>query len=349
VVADQARTGRGGGNLAPMLPQYRDGARNAVRVCLGVGPQDRVAVIHDRDRADIARALEEEARSAGAAVHSWRMEDWVDRPAREFPEALAQELIEFAPTVSFFAGGGMEGELAFRQPMRALLVERLHCRHGHMIGITPELMSDGMAGDYELVYRRTCDVYEAVRNASVIEVRTALGTDLRATLDPALRWVPCHGRYHEQGQWGNLPEGEVFTSPRSVDGVLAGEELGDHFTERYGLLAEPARFELEGGRVRSVTTPDEALRRDIEAYLGQHPESNRAGEFAIGTNVGLTRIVGNFLQDEKFPGVHIAFGDPYGPETGADWSAPSHVDVLASHADVTVDGRRIMREGVIVI
>jgi leucyl aminopeptidase (aminopeptidase T) len=332
-----------------MLPQYRAGARNAVRVCLGVGPRDRVAVIFDQDRADIAAALEEEARSVGAEVRSWRMEDWVTRPAREFPQGLADELTGFAPTVSLFAGGGLEGELAFRQPMRLHLLEHLHCRHGHMIGITPEVMADGMAVDYERVYQRTCEVYEAVRNASVIEVRTALGTDLRATLDPDLRWVPCHGRYHEQGQWGNLPEGEVFTSPRSVDGVLAGEELGDHFTERYGLLAEPARFELEGGRVRAVHTPDEALRRDIEAYLSQHPESNRAGEFAIGTNVGLTRIIGNFLQDEKFPGVHIAFGDPYGSETGADWSAPSHVDALASHADVTVDGHLIMRSGVIVV
>jgi hypothetical protein len=27
------------------------------------------------------------------------------------------------------------------------------------------------------------------------------------------------------------------------------------------------------------------------------------------------------------------------------WSCPSHVDVLASHADVVVDGRRIMEGG----
>jgi aminopeptidase len=79
--------------------------------------------------------------------------------------------------------------------------------------------------------------------------------------------------------------------------------------------------------------------------MAQHPNSNRTGEFAIGTNVGLSRIVGNFLQDEKFPGVHIAFGNPAGFETGADWDCPSHVDVLASHATVSVDGRTIMENG----
>ena len=79
--------------------------------------------------------------------------------------------------------------------------------------------------------------------------------------------------------------------------------------------------------------------------MAQDPNSSRVGEFAIGTNVGLSEIVGNFLQDEKFPGVHIAFGDPYGFETGADWDCPWHVDVLASHATISVDGRNIMENG----
>src|SRR5207302_4375864 len=101
-----------------------------------------------------------------------------------------------------------------------------------------------------------------------------------------------------------------------------------------------------GGRVASVEAEGRPqLQAEVEAYLGQHPESNRAGEFAIGTNVGLTEIIGNFLQDEKFPGVHVAFGDPYGFETGADWECPSHVDVLASHATVSVDGRALMENG----
>ena len=95
----------------------------------------------------------------------------------------------------------------------------------------------------------------------------------------------------------------------------------------------------------SIETPDAKLAADFREYTAQHPNSSRVGEFAIGTNVGLTRIVGNFLQDEKFPGVHMAFGDPYGHETGADWDAPSHVDVLASHATVALDGQRLMENG----
>lgn len=329
-----------------MLSEYAVGARNAVRTCLNVLSDDRVAVIRDEGRADIANAIVEEALSAGGEVVDWTMEDWVRRPAHEFPRALADEIVAFQPTVSFFIGESEAGELAFRAPMLQLLARDLRCRHGHMVGIDRDLMLDGMTVDYEEVYRVTRRVYEVVRHASKIEVATRLGTELTATFSSRYRWIPCDGRYWEQGRWGNLPEGEVFTVPFSVDGLLVGEELGDHFTQRYGLLEEPVRLHIRSGRVVAVGMDRHPeIRAEIEAYLAQGPNSNRTGEFAIGTNIGLSAIVGNFLQDEKFPGVHVAFGDPYGHETGADWQCPSHVDVLASRADIWVDGRKIMEDG----
>ena len=328
-----------------MRPEFAAGARNAVRACLYVTGRDRVAVIKDRVSEAIAESIEEEARSTGAEVRSWTMEDHLQRPATEFPRSIGEAVIAFRPTVSYYVGTGQKGELAFRQPMRQLLVTELRCRHGHMIGIDAELMQDGMAGDYEEIYRVTQQVWSVARTASKIEVATRAGTDLVATFRQDWRWVPSDGRYWEQGLWGNLPEGETFTAPLSVDGVIAGEEMGDWFTEKYRLLDPPVLMRVKGGRLVSFETPNAELRADVEAYMSQHPMSNRVGEFAIGTNVGLKRIVGNFLQDEKFPGVHMAFGDPYAHETGADWSCPSHVDVLASHATVHVDGRKIMEDG----
>lgn len=328
-----------------MRPEFAAGARNAVRTCLNIQDQDRVCIIEDRPRAHIAEAIKEEALATGAAVQVRTMEDHVRRPATSFPRTLADEILRFRPTASYFVGTPQKGELAFRQPMLELLGHQLRCRHGHMIGIDDEVMQDGMALDYDEVYLVTRRVWEIVRHAEKITVTTAAGTELVATFSPSLQWIPCDGRYWEQGRWGNLPEGETFTCPLSVDGVIAAEELGDWFTPKYGLLSTPVRLVVKGGRVVATETPDAGLAADIAEYMGQHPNSNRAGEFAIGTSVGLTRIVGNFLQDEKFPGVHVAFGDPYGHRTGADWDCPSHVDVLASHATVHADGRAVMESG----
>jgi leucyl aminopeptidase (aminopeptidase T) len=329
--------------------EFVAGARNAVRTCLNVGPADRVCIIRDRPRTEIAAAIEEEARGTDASVRVWTMEDHVERPATTFPRSISDEILGFRPTASFFIGTGMKGELAFRQPMLKLLAQDLRCRHGHMIGISELLMQDGMAADYEEIYRVTRQVHEVVRQADRITVSTTLGTELVATFSPSLKWIPCDGRYWDQGRWGNLPEGETFTCPVSVDGVIAAEEMGDWFAEKYGMLSPPLRLVVKASRLVSVETPDEDLAAEIRGYMDQHPNSNRVGEFAIGTNVGLSRIVGNFLQDEKFPGVHIAFGDPYGFETGADWSCPSHVDALASHATVSVDGRALMENGRILV
>jgi aminopeptidase len=328
-----------------MRKDFAPGARNAVRTCLNITGRDRVAVVKDRVALEIAEAIEEEVRGTGAEVQSWTMEDFLERPAKELPKAISEGILKLRPTASYFIGTGQKGELAFRKPLLKLLADELGCRHGHMIGIDAELMTDGMAGDYEEIYRVTQQVWNVAKTASKIEVSTRAGTDLVATFRKDWRWIPCDGRYWEQHRWGNLPEGETFTAPLSVDGVIAAVEVGDWFAEKYGLLEKPVLMRLKGGRLTSFETDDPELRADIEGYMGQHPLSNRVGEFAIGTNVGLTRIVGNFLQDEKFPGVHIAFGDPYAFETGADWECPSHVDVLASHATVAVDGRRIMDDG----
>lgn len=312
---------------------------------MNVSSADRVWIIRTRSRQRIAEAIEKECHEIGAAVHVWTMEDHMQRPAREFPRSLVDEIRPFGPTVSFFIGEGQPGEIAFRIPMLRLLTEELRLRHGHMIEITEEVMADGMAADYDEIYRVTRKVYDMVRQAHSITVQTGLGTDVTATFSPNLKWVPCDGRYWEQGRWGNLPEGETFTCPQSVDGVVLAEELGDWFTSKYGLLSPPIRLIVEGGRLIAVETPDKQLADEFTKYTSQHPNSNRVGEFAIGTNVGLTRIIGNFLQDEKFPGMHMAFGDPYGHETKADWTAPSHVDVLASHATISVDGTRLMENG----
>ena len=328
-----------------MREEFAAGARNAVRACLNIGGRDRVCIIRDQTRTEIAEAVAEEALGTGATVRVWTMEEHLRRPATSFPAALADDITSFRPSASFFIGIGLKGELAFRQPMLHLLADELRCRHGHMIGINDKVMTDGMAADYDEVYRLTRKVYEIVRQSERITVTTSLGTEMVATFSPALKWVPCDGRYWEQGRWGNLPEGETFTCPGSVDGVVAAEEMGDWFTEKYGMLSPPVRFVIKLGRIVAVETNHAQLATDIREYMAQHSNSSRVGEFAIGTNIGLREIVGNFLQDEKFPGVHIAFGDPYGFETGADWQSPSHVDVLASHATISVDGRSLMENG----
>ena len=114
--------------------------------------------------------------------------------------------------------------------------QREYARHGHMPNITMQLMQQGMCSDYNEVYTLTHQVYDAVKGANSIEVTNPFGVNLRVEFDRNWRWVPSDGRYHDKGRWGNLPEGEVFTAPKKVNGTLGTNLLGDWFSEKEATL-----------------------------------------------------------------------------------------------------------------
>lgn len=327
------------------IEAMRPGARTAVRTCMGVNAQDRVFVLTDRTTSAIGRLINEEAADVGAQAVVAELEHFGLRPMTEFQSNLRGELRAFRPTVTFYAAASQPGELPFRMALRVFLLEELKVRHAHMPGVTQQLMLEGMRADYKVVAALTRAVFDLGCETRTIVVNTPDGTDLTAKISPQLRWVPSTGLYHEQGQWGNLPEGETFTCPETLDGVLVAHVLGDYFSEKYGVLEQPVIFHIDDGRVTAVECARADIALEITDYLDSSENGRRAGEFAIGTNVGLKRLTGNLLQDEKLPGIHVAFGNPYPQETGADWTSNVHVDVIPVHCTILMDGQVVMEDG----
>jgi leucyl aminopeptidase (aminopeptidase T) len=102
---------------------------------------------------------------------------------------------------------------------------------------------------------------------------------------------------------------------------------------------------VQEGYITSVTCEDRPIEQEVRDYLFSTPNGHRAGEFAIGTLTSLKQLTGNLLQDEKMPGLHVAFGNPYPEFTGADWDAKIHVDVIPSCCTIEIDDRQMMRDG----
>jgi leucyl aminopeptidase (aminopeptidase T) len=98
-----------------------------------------------------------------------------------------------------------------------------------------------------------------------------------------------------------------------------------------------------------VKCANSELVSELEEYMRQDENANRIGEFAIGTNIGLERLVGNLLQDEKFPGVHVALGHGYPEKTGSDWSSKAHMDAVLKRTTIVVEGQTIMDGGTFLI
>lgn len=327
------------------LETMRAGARVAARTCMGITPADRVFILTDKTTHGIGRLLSEEASEAGGEVLLHDLEQYTERPVKALPESLRADLLKFRPTVTFYAASTQPGEVTFRNGLRVFLLNDLSVRHAHMPGVTAQLMQEGMRTDYRSVAAVTTAVYDIARMAETIHVTTADGTDLTAVFDPALRWVPCTGLYHRAGQWGNLPEGETYSCPQRVDGTLVAHVIGDYFSERFGVLKEPVHIQIADGVATAVRSANAALAAELEAYLDSVENARRVGEFAIGTNISLKKLSGNMLQDEKIPGVHVAFGNPHPAETGALWSSLLHIDMIPSRCTISVDGETIMKDG----
>jgi aminopeptidase len=324
-------------------PELTPGARNAVRVCLRVLASERVTVITDEVTLEIAAAIVHELEELGCRYHTFVLEDLATRPLTDLPKAILEDLE--SSQVSIFAVQGQTNELKSRMQMTDV-VNRRKIRHAHMVNVNKQIMLEGMRADFQKVDRLSVKVLETVRQAKQIRAKTPAGTDLVADLNPNYRWVKTSGLI-TTAKWGNLPGGEVFTTPGEVNGTFVIDGVvGDYLCRKFGdLKANPLTITMKGNRLIAAHSANKELKDDFWAYTHTDENSNRVGEFAIGTNIELKDVIGEILQDEKYPGVHIAFGNPYGAHTGAEWFSSTHIDVVGRNFDIWVDGRQIMRGG----
>lgn len=319
------------------------GARNAIRVCLNVQPHERVTVISDRECADIAASLVHEIEEVGAPYSAFILEDVAERPLTNLPAAIAEDMEK--SQVSILAVHVQRNELGSRMQLTDI-VNRRKMRHGHMVNINRQMMLEGMRADFQKVDQLSAKVIDIVRNAKVVRATTMGGSNFVATLSPKYKWLKTSGLISPD-KWGNLPGGEVFTTPENVDGTLVIDGVvGDFLCEKYHSLKDsPLTLRVKDNRLVEAHSENKELESDFWKYTHTDENSDRVGEFAIGTNIELKEVIGHILQDEKFPGIHIAFGDPYGAHTGADWKSTTHIDVVATRFNIWVDDRQIMADG----
>ena len=324
-------------------PELTPGARNAVNVCLRIQPNEKVTVITDEATKEIAACIVRELERIGSVYRAWVLEELAPRPLTDLPQEIADDLE--TSQVSIFAVQAQANELRSRMQMTDI-VNRRHIRHAHMVNINRQIMLEGMRADFLKVDRISQKVVEMVRRASRIRAKTAAGTDLTAELDPAYRWIKTSGIISPE-KWGNLPGGEVFTTPGEVNGTFVIDGVvGDWLCAKFGDLApNPLTIRIKNNRLTEAHSANRELEDDFWRYTHTDENSDRVGEFAIGTNIELKDVIGQILQDEKYPGVHIAFGNPYGAHTGAEWYSSTHIDVVGRKFDIWVDDEQIMKHG----
>jgi leucyl aminopeptidase (aminopeptidase T) len=300
-------------------------ATTAVEQCLALGADESCVVITDDKRQPIGEALYDAAAAVADDTVLLRYPPG-DQHGEEPPGAVAAAMAGadafLAPTTKSISHTRARGDACDAGARGATLP-----------GITEEVFVTGLDADYDAIAAHCADVLDQVADADEIRVTTSAGTDI--VVEPGTRpWHDDTGIVHDDGDFSNLPAGEVFVAPENANGTY----VVDGTMRPHGLLddGQQLRFEVENGYVTDIS--DDEIRGQVEAAADEvGRDAYTLAELGIGTNVGVTDLVGSVLLDEKAAGtVHIAIGDNAG--IGGDTDAPLHLDGIVREPTVYADG-----------
>lgn len=320
--------------------------KTIVETCSRLMPTEKAVIITDKETVRIGETIKVFAEDISDEVSLHVLEDYAERPLQAIPEKIEKDVKN--TDVTYYCAQSKSGELKnFRKPLVNLAISV--GREIHMPNIEQKIMHAGMQADYYKVASLTYLIMGIAVNSKTATVKTPAGTDLTAKFSRNVKWVPDTGLLWYRGMFGNLPAGETYTCPEQLDGVMVVDgALGDFFNQKYGTLDNtPVKIPVSNNRadIAGITCENGQLLTELQEYLQQDENADRAGEFAVGTNISLNGLIGNLLQDEKFPGVHVAFGYPYPEKTGVDWESGGHVDGIMKKCSLWFDNIQVMDNG----
>lgn len=309
-------------------------SRVAIQKCIGLKTKDSILIIGDKSTSNISKSLFEVSKKITNNSSLLNLDTL--RPIHSFPKEI--KINNF--NVIIFCAQSLHGELVkLRRPLRLKALEK-QIRFVHMPGITEDLFSVSVGVNYDKIWEFTKKLRKKIEPAKEIIIATKNGTKLAATFSNKIKWVSSDGDFRKfDPEKLNLPGAEIFTCPDNIFGTIVIDGLlGNIFTSKYGNLKKnPITVNIQDSRIIKITCKNKELEKDFTDYIKTDKNSNRVGEFAFGTNLFLKKYHHNFLVDEKFPGFHLAFGNPYPNRTLATWSSSTHLDCLIRNATAFVN------------
>lgn len=309
----------------------RKAARNALKHCFNLQPQETVLVITDEPLRKIGYGFFEEARTISKntiLVEITPRQRHGDEPPAALADIMKQYQVLIIPTSK-----SMSHTQARREASQA------GARCATLPAITLDTMKRTLNANYHTIAERSRKVAASLSGKKAVRVTSPAGTDISMSIE-GRNCEPDTGLIHNPGDFSNLPAGEAYLAPleETAEGVIAidGSMAG------IGRLKKPIKMIVKGGFVTEILGGPEA--RKLKGILDSAGRlAYNVAELGIGTN-DKARLVGSVLEDEKVLGtVHMALGDNM--SMGGKISVRSHLDGIILKPTLTVDGETIMKDG----
>jgi leucyl aminopeptidase (aminopeptidase T) len=302
---------------------------NTFRTCLGIKKEETVLLLTDEDMNDVSGIIKEAISPLTEELIVLSIS-----PRRGHGEELPH-VVSNAMAGSDVVIGATSMSMTHTEAAKKAV--KSGARVASMPGITQAMLTEGgMTANYQDVAKSAKKVSEILSKGRKIAIKTSLGTDFNADISGRKGYADT-GLLLNKGDFGNLPAGEGFIAP--LEDGSDGTIVFDGPIASAGLHHEPIVVEVEDGMVKSTSNAG------LERLLKKVEKGSIVGEIGIGVNPE-ARLIGKILEDEKVLGTaHIAFGNNL--NFGGRVDAKSHLDGILRRPTIMVDGRLILKKGLL--
>ena len=319
-------------------------ARHIVEDAFALVPGERLLVLHDARRRDLADAIWGAAEDAGSRVTRFDVGLVGARPLTSLPASLVAEMRD--SEASLLLVGRDEAEAPFLVDT-AQIAASAGLRHAEMIGTLRPGMIAGFSVDKTRLVEMARKLRDRLQPGALLRVRSPAGTDLEVRLPETHRWWE-HTQSVRSGKVESLPAAGLVSHQAHVRGIfVADASVGTARGEALGRLgSEALRLEIEASMCLAVQATDSALQRSVESLIRVEPSLARIGAVHLGVHVGLLEAVGEIACDLTLPGIHLSLGNRGG---GGLFPTRVEIGVAGQREDVDVDGVPLVRAGRIIV
>jgi aminopeptidase len=207
-----------------------------------------------------------------------------------------------------------------------------------------EMFFRAVLADYPAMQRAVRPLEQRMNAANQVEIKGPGRTHLKFSIQ-GIGGVPCVGHR-------NIPDGEVYTAPvrDSMNGLIEYNTLA---ITKSGERFEDVWFRVRDGKiVESGCQVGDPSR--IEQMLDTDEGARYFGEWSLGLNWGIQRIIGDTLFDEKVGGTfHLTPGKAYsnadnGNKSGVHWDIVCDQREAAGGGEIYFDGQLVRKNGIFV-
>jgi len=308
------------------------GARILVDVCTKIKPEEKVLIVTDMVKFNLATVLAGVAKERGAEVIVSLMkprEKAGQEPPVSIAEAMKEADVVFSP-VSYSITHTHAVKNAAACGTRIIV----------MTDFNEDLMiGGGIEANFDELKPICKKVANALAGGKKLRLTTPGGTDLRMDIGRRGNALYC---VVEPGEFSTVPTVEANASP--FEGTANGKIVVDASIPYLGigLLREPIQVEVQNGFITKIEGGPQAdvLIKDLESQKDQNVYN--IAEIGLGLNPKC-RMIGIMLEDEGVMGTaHIGIGTSL--TLGGNIKTSCHYDLIMWKAKVEVDGNVIIED-----